>query len=246
MFSQEKWRGALYGGLMLLVAWYIISMLANRPIIPNPLAVFVQIGAIFTSKMAIHVVYSLSRILEGMAISILIGVPLGFLMGYFEKVDRILSPLMYFAYPIPKIALLPVIMVLFGLGEVSKILMIVLIIIFQIIVTARDAVKDIPPETFYALQSLGAGRLQVFSEIVTPAALPEVLTATRLALGTAISILFFTETFGTQYGMGFFIMDSWLRVNYLDMYAGILILSLIGFCLFVAIDYAEKRICSWR
>jgi len=72
------------------------------------------------------------------------------------------------------------------------------------------------------------------------------LTATRLALGTAISILFFTETFGTQYGMGFFIMDSWLRVNYLDMYAGIVVLSFIGFCLFVSIDYLERKICSWR
>ncbi|HCF49012.1 MAG TPA: ABC transporter permease [Syntrophomonas sp.] len=246
MFSKEKWRGALSGGLILMLAWYLLALMVDLPIIPSPVDVFIQIGEIFRTKMAIHVVYSLSRILEGMAISILIGVPLGFLMGYFDKWDRIFSPLMYFAYPIPKIALLPIIMVLFGLGEASKIIMIVLIIIFQIIITARDAVKDIPAQTFYSLQSLGAGRLQIFTEIVAPAALPEVLTATRLALGTAISILFFTETFGTQYGMGFFIMDSWLRVNYLDMYAGIVVLSFIGFCLFVSIDYLERKICSWR
>ena len=246
MFSREKTRGALLGGLILMAAWYLLAIAMDRPIIPNPIDVFVQIGSIFQDRMAIHVAYSLMRILEGVAISFLIGVPLGFLMGYFEKLDRILAPLMYFAYPIPKIALLPVIMVLFGLGETSKIVMIVLIIVFQIIITARDAVRDIPAQTFYSLQSLGAGRMQIFTEIIAPAALPEVLTATRLALGTAISILFFTETFGTQYGMGFFIMDSWLRVNYLDMYAGILVLSFIGFCLFVSIDYAERKICSWR
>ncbi len=246
MFSKEKTLGAMIGGIILMLAWYLLALLVDRPIIPNPIDVFIQIGEIFQVKMAVHVAYSLMRIVEGVAIAFLIGVPLGFMMGYFEKADRILAPLIYFSYPIPKIALLPIIMVLFGLGETSKIIMIVLIIVFQIIITARDAVKDIPAQTFYSLQSLGAGKLQIFTEIVAPAALPEVLTATRLALGTAISILFFTETFGTQYGMGFFIMDSWLRVNYLDMYAGIVVLSFIGFCLFVSIDYLERKICSWR
>jgi len=246
MFSKEKTLGAMIGGIILMLAWYLLALLVDRPIIPNPIDVFIQIGEIFQVKMAVHVAYSLMRIVEGVVIAFLIGVPLVFMMGYFEKADRILAPLIYFSYPIPKIALLPIIMVLFGLGETSKIIMIVLIIVFQIIITARDAVKDIPAQTFYSLQSLGAGKLQIFTEIVAPAALPEVLTATRLALGTAISILFFTETFGTQYGMGFFIMDSWLRVNYLDMYAGIVVLSFIGFCLFVSIDYLERKICSWR
>ncbi|MGE5396821.1 MAG: ABC transporter permease, partial [Chitinophagales bacterium] len=68
----------------------------------------------------------------------------------------------------------------------------------------------------------------------------------RLALGTAVSILFFTETFGTEFGMGYFIMDAWMRVNYLEMYAGIIVLSFMGFCLFTAIDFSENRLTSWR
>ncbi|MDD2586710.1 MAG: ABC transporter permease [Syntrophomonadaceae bacterium] len=246
MFSKEKWRGALYGFLALIIFWYILSLILKLPIIPSPVAVFINIIQIFKSEIAVHVFYSLGRILKGIAISIMLGVPLGFIMGYFEKVDKILSPLMYFSYPIPKIALLPIIMVLFGLGEASKLIMIVLIIIFQIIITSRDTVKDIPQGTFYSLQSLGASKLQVFTEIIIPASLSEVLTATRLALGTAISILFFTETFGTEYGMGYFIMDSWMRVNYLDMYSGIIVLSFMGFCLFILIDIAENYVCSWR
>ncbi len=246
VFSKDKWLGACYGLVMLIVLWYIVSLLVKMPIIPNPILVFINLLQVFQDKIAVHVFYSLVRILEGIGISILIGVPLGFLMGYFPKWDKILSPLLYFAYPIPKIALLPIIMVLFGLGEASKLIMIVLIIIFQIIITSRDAVKDIPKETFHSLQSLGANQPQIFTEIIIPSALSEILTATRLALGTAISILFFTETFGTEYGMGFFIMDSWLRVNYLDMYAGIVVLSLIGFSLFVLIDTMERRVCSWR
>ncbi|HWP97873.1 MAG TPA: ABC transporter permease [Syntrophomonadaceae bacterium] len=226
--------------------WYAISAILKIPIIPSPLVVFVNIAQIFQNRIEIHFLYSLVRILAGIVISILLGVPLGFLMGYFERIDKVLSPLVYFTYPVPKLALLPVVMLLFGLGEASKLIMIVLIIVFQIVITSRDAVKDIPEETFRSLQSLGASRIQILRHIILPASLSEVLTATRLALGTAVSILFFTETFGTQFGMGYFIMDSWMRVNYLEMYSGIVVLSFMGFCIFTAIDIVENYVCSWR
>ena len=241
MLASDKWKGAIYSLVLVIIIWQALSWVLKLPIIPSPWAVLINILNIFSSKIQIHLLYSLGRIMGGIALSILLGVPLGFLMGYFEKVDRLLSPLVYFTYPVPKI-----IMLLFGLGEASKLIMIVLIVIFQIIITSRDAVKGIPQEIFRSLQSLGANRLQVFKEIIIPASMADVLTATRLALGTAVSILFFTETFGTQYGMGFFIMDAWMRVNYLDMYAGIVILSLMGFLLFTLIDLQEKRISGWR
>jgi len=244
--SNRKWQGALYSILVVVIVWWGFAGLLDRPIVPSPWVVFANIKVIFADKVQIHLLYSLGRVLVGIAFSILAGVPLGYLMGYYARVDKVLSPLVYFTYPIPKLALLPVVMLLFGLGEISKLLMIVIIVIFQIIITSRDAVKSIPAETFRSLRSLGASKLQYLSEIMIPASLPEVLTATRLALGTAISILFFTETFGTEYGMGFFIMDSWMRVNYLDMYAGIVILSFMGFCIFAAIDVLEAYICSWR
>jgi len=243
---KEKWPGAFYGFIAVILIWHLAAVITKLPIIPSPWAVFANIAAIFAPKMEVHVIFSLGRIVEGIAISLIIGVPVGFLMGYFEKVDKILAPLVYFTYPIPKIALLPVVMLLFGLGEASRLIIIVLIVVFQIIITSRDAVKAIPMETYRSLQSLGASRWQTFREIIVPASLGEVLTATRLALGTAISILFFTETFGTEYGMGYFIMDSWMRVNYLDMYAGIVVLSLMGFIIFVAIDITENLLCSWR
>jgi len=246
VLSKEKWQGALYSFLFVIILWYAVSLILKLPIIPSPFAVFINIVEIFKSKIEIHLLYSLGRIMEGIVISILLGVPLGFLMGYFEKIDKLLSPLVYFTYPVPKIALLPIIMLLFGLGEASKLIMIVLIIIFQIIITSRDAVKAIPEETFRSLRSLGANKLHLFTEIIAPATLSEVLTASRLAVGTAISILFFTETFGTEYGMGYFIMDSWMRVNYLDMYSGIVILSFMGYFIFTSIDIAENHFCSWR
>jgi NitT/TauT family transport system permease protein len=236
----------LTGFVITILLWYVASMLLKTPIIPSPIIVFINLFKIFNSAILIHLMYSLWRIAAGVLISILIGIPLGLCMGYFKTADRILSPIIYFTYPVPKIALLPVVMLLLGLGDASKILMLVIIIIFQIIVSSRDAVKDIPRELYYSMISLGASRLKIFKEIVLPASAAGILTSIRISLGTAVSILFFTETFGTEYGMGYFIMDSWTRINYVDMYTGIVILSLMGFFLFVLIDILEKLICPWK
>ena len=124
--------------------------------------------------------------------------------------------------------------------------MIFLIIVFQVVIAVRDAIRTIPVETYYPLYSLGASVRQIFCEVIFPASLPKFITAVRVAMATAVSVLFFTETFGTQYGMGYYIMDAWLRVNYLDMYAGIVVLSLMGLLLFGLIDMAEYVTCRWR
>jgi NitT/TauT family transport system permease protein len=88
--------------------------------------------------------------------------------------------------------------------------------------------------------------IDIFREILIPASFPKFLTSVRVAMATAISVLFFTETFGTQYGMGYFIMDAWMRVNYLEMYSGIVVLSSIGLILFGLIDYLDQKICHWQ
>jgi len=234
-----------YGILIVLMIWQAVAIVVNLPIIPTPLLVLDNLLNIFASKIAIHGLYSLWRIVAGVFFAIIVGIPLGLCMGYFKSWDKALSPVIYLTYPIPKIALLPVIMLLLGLGELSKILMIFLIIVFQVIVAVRDGVKGIPKETYYPLYSLGAGVFDIFRDVLVPASLPKFLTSLRVAMATAISVLFFTETFGTQYGMGYFIMDAWMRVNYLEMYSGIVILSYIGLILFGTIDYIERKVCCW-
>jgi NitT/TauT family transport system permease protein len=236
----------LLGALMVLTAWQIIALLVDLPIIPQPYRVFQTLCQIFSSKILFHGAYSFWRIAAGLFLALIIGYPLGLLMGYVKRADRILSPVVYLTYPIPKIALLPILMLLAGVGEFSKITMIFLIIVFQVIIAVRDAIRSLPEETFYPLYSLGADFPAIFCEVIFPASLPKILTAVRVAMATAISVLFFTETFGTQYGMGYFIMDAWLRVDYLEMYAGIIVLSFIGLFLFGLIDGIEACACRWK
>ena len=246
MTDRASKLGYVYGVLIVFFLWLAISLSLNLPIVPSPWLVLLNLCNVFWDKIAVHGLYSLWRIVAGVFLAVIVGIPLGLLMGYFQKWDKVLAPVVYLTYPVPKIALLPVMMLLFGLGETSKILMIFMIIIFQVVVAVRDGVKSIPKETYYPLYSLGAGVLDVFREILVPASMPKFLTSLRVAMATAVSVLFFTETFGTEYGMAYFIMDAWMRVNYLEMYSGIVVLSWIGLILFGIIDYMERKLCYWQ
>ena len=232
--------------VFLLALWWAIALLLALPIVPTPDKVLVRLAHVFSRDIFAHAAWSLWRIAAGLGLAVCVGYPLGVLMGYFRRADRYLSPVVYLTYPVPKIALLPILMLLAGVGELSKILMIFLIIVFQVIVAVRDAIRTLPEERYAPLYSLGASLAQVFRFVILPASLPKFITAVRVAMATAVSVLFFTETFGTQYGMGYYIMDAWLRVNYLEMYAGILVLSAMGLLLFGLIDVFERAACRWQ
>lgn len=245
MMGKISLRMFAFGIFLCLVLWAVTAQILQMPVIPSPEQVLLRLMQKFPDTIAVHAGYSLLRIVLGLVVAVAVGYPVGVLMGYFPRVNRLLAPILYLTYPVPKIALLPVVMLLFGVGETSKMLLVFLIIVFQVVVAVRDAVAAIPPETYAPLRVLGATFAQIVRHIIVPASLPKFITAVRVAMATAISVLFFTETFGTQYGIGYYIMDAWLRVNYLDMYAGIVVLSAMGLVLFILLDWAERRLCSW-
>ena len=137
-------------------------------------------------------------------------------------------------------------MLLGGLGESTKIIMILLIVLFQLIVSLRDALAAIPKDNYTVMHSLGASPTAMLRHLLLPALVPALLSALRIAIGTAVSVLFVTETYGTSRGMGYYIVNAWMRVDYLDMYAGIAFLGATGFLLFVLTDCAEYLLAPWR
>lgn len=246
MKTRKKIKTFLQGFILLNLLWYIFASLINIRILPKPTDVYLNMNHLYGENLYIHVLVSLWRVFSGLAISLALGIFIGLLMAYSRIGNKLLNPLVYFTYPIPKTALLPVVMLLFGLGDHSKILLIVLILVFQVIVAVKDAVLNIPPETYHPLRSLGASKLQIFTHITVPAILPDLLTNLRLSIGTALSILFFAEGYGTQYGIGYYILDAWMRIDYVGMYAGIVVISLLGFALFILIDLLEEALCKWK
>ena len=244
--AKISMRMFAFGIFVCFVLWAGIAQILQMPVIPSPEQVLLRLVQKFPDTIAVHAGYSLMRIVLGLFAAVVVGYPIGVLMGYFPRVNRLLAPLLYLTYPVPKIALLPVVMLLFGVGEMSKLLLVFLIIVFQVVVAVRDAVAVVPAEAYAPLRVLGASFAQIVRHIIVPVSLPKFITAVRVAMATAISVLFFTETFGTQYGIGYYIMDAWLRVNYLDMYAGIVVLSTMGLLLFALLDWAERRLCAWN
>lgn len=246
MNSTKYLRGILLGGGLLHLLWLVLAYLLSSPVLPYPWVVYEHIPKLLTESLGEHLFVSLGRILAGIMVSLLMSIPLAYLLFRAKAVGRSLEAFIYLSYPIPKLALLPIVMLFAGLGEATKVIMIVLIILFQLVIGLRDSLRAIPRDTFALLRSLGANGWQELRHLYLPALLPDVFGALRIALGTAVSVLFVTETYGTSHGMGYYIVEAWMRVNYTDMYAGIVLLSLMGFILFLLLDLLEYWLCPWR
>jgi len=229
----------------LLLAWEVASLAARSSLLPGPLEVLTTFVGSLTAGLGWHSLVSLWRILASMALATAIGVPLGLALGQSKRWDRFAAPLVYITYPVPKIVFLPVILLFLGIGDLSKIFLITLILVFQVLVVVRDASRNVRPELVSSVRSLGADGGQLLLHVYFPACLPATLTALRLSIGTAIAVLFFVESFATRSGLGFFVMDSWQTLDYREMYAAVVAMALIGIGVYVLLDRAESRFCRW-
>jgi len=243
-----KWRQLLPGIVITLLLWQIITWLIGRPIFPGPVEVLpVFAHELFTGALGRHFAISTFRVLVSIALSLLVAVPAGLALGQNPALNRIFAPLLYIAYPIPKIVLLPVFLLVLGIGNTSKIALIALILFFQILVVVRDVASAIQPELIWSVRSLGAGRLALLRYVYVPASVPAMLTALRLSIGIAVSVLFLAESFATTDGLGYYIMvESWSRVAYKEMYAGVVAMSILGLTLYYLTDWLERRLAPWR
>jgi NitT/TauT family transport system permease protein len=181
--------------------------------------------------------------------ALLPAVLLGMVLGRVESLDRYAAPLIYLTYPVPKIIFLPVVITLLGLGNLSKIFLISIIVFFQILVTTRDAARQVNKGMVDSVISLGAGELQIYRNVIYPSCLPKILTSLRISLGTAIAVLFFSETIanrGGYGGIGYYVMDAWARLAWNEMFAGIIAMGSMGFILYLFLDWLEKRLCPWE
>ncbi|MHC5269065.1 ABC transporter permease [Enterococcus sp. LJL98] len=242
----KRLLGGLAAILLFIGLWWLAAWQVNKVLLPSPFEVFARLPILFEKEIGRHLQVSGYRILLGMVYASGGGFLLGWLMGSFPKWRYFFDPMIYLTYPIPKMALLPIVMLLGGLGDTSKVMMIVLIVLPQVAISVRDAIRQIPENQYAVYRALKASRWQQFRQITFPATLPGILSGARISLGTAISILFFTENYGTQYGMGYFIMDAWTRMDYAAMYGGILLLSSFGLCLFLLLDFFSWWICRWE
>lgn len=247
MKRKLKFSDAVLGLLMFLFFWQALAWVVRRPIMPSPVVVLPLFFTSIFGELGLHLLASTGRVLAAIGVAVITAVPVGLGLGQIPKLDRIFSPLIAIVYPIPKIVFLPVIYVLMGITDVSKIFLIALIIFFQILVVVRDEAANLHPELILSVRSLGAGRRALFRYVYFPASLPAVLTALRVSTATAIAVLFIAEQSLTTYGLGYFIVvETYQVLRYPQMYTGILAMSLLGLSLYFIFNNLELRIYRYR
>ena len=231
---MKKGVSIVIATLALLAFWELASLALDKAFLPGPLTSFKAFVALCAD----------GEMWPQFGISAL-AVPLGLACGRSEKLYHIATPLVAILYPLPKVVFLPILVVLFGLGNLPKIVLITLIIFFQIFVVVCDAAHQLPQESVDAMHTMSRRTWDVFRHLLMPACLPQVLTSLRISVGTSVAVLFFAETFASFDGLGYLILDGMERREYPDMFAGIIGMALLGVLLYEIIYFVEKRCCRW-
>lgn len=241
-------RKAILGAVLALaVIWQLASLAVNKPILPSP----IKVSQVFVSELdnglITHFLASLWRVLASMGLAIILASPAGLILGQSKRLNNLFSPMIYLLYPVPKVVLVPVVLLFLGIGDLPKITIIFLILFFQILVLVRDQAAALRPELIQSVRSLGAGRRALFRFVYFPASLPAILTALRQSVGTSIAVLYVAELFATQKGLGYYIyLNGSTLFNYPAMYAGVLAMSLLGLGLYFTVDWLEGQLAPWQ
>ena len=242
---MRKLVGYLWGTVFVIALWWVLALAIGSPALPTPDATWPALVANFARIMP-EFWTSLGRIALSMLIGTVLGVPAGLWIGRSRRGDQIFGPVLYVLYPVPKIVFLPVLFILFGLGGQAKVILIAIAIFFQMVVTMRDAAKNVPQGAVVSLRSLGATKGQILREVVLPASLPDLFTALRITTGTAVAVLFIAESMAGSSGLGYYIMHAWSLLEYEQMFAGIIAMAVLGVVIYEVFEILEYRLTKWR
>jgi ABC-type nitrate/sulfonate/bicarbonate transport system permease component len=234
------------GMLLVTGAWYLLAWVVSSPVVPMPHTVLTSLlESLGRGDTYRHVFSSFYRIGAGLGASLFLGIPLGMLAGRNRALDRYVSPVLYLLYPLPKIAFLPVFMVLLGIGDLSKIALITAIITFPMAINVRDRTREIMKEYGLLVRAFHLRPSELFRDILLPGLAPGIFASLRVTLGISLSVLFIAENYASSWGMGCLIMNSWVMADYTAMYTGIVLLSLTGLGLYLCVDLLEAMLAGW-
>ncbi len=235
--------------LLLLGIWEIAPRtgLADPVFLPPFSEVFSSLVELVTSgEIFTHLQASLIRAGAGFALAIVIAIPLGLVIGWSRKVSQFLNPILEIFRNTAALALLPVFILLLGIGETSKIALITFGCSFPILLTTISAVQQVDPLLIKAARSLGLRQLAIFRKVVLPAAVPTIFTGVRMAGSASILILIAAEMMGAKSGLGYLITYTQYNFQTPKMYAGIIIISLLGLAINAGLLALQRRFSRWQ
>ena len=245
MKTWQRIGGYLFAIVFIFAGWWITALILQSPALPTPADTLPVLAKHFQSLLPDFAISSY-RVVVSLVLGTVLAVPLALVFSRSKVLDALFAPVLYLLYPVPKVVLLPILLVLLGLADAPKIALITITVFFQVLVAVRDAVKAVPEESLISIRVLGASRWDQYRHVIIPATLPAVFTSLRISTGTAIAVLFFAEAIAGSTGIGYFIMYSWSLVNYPRMFAGIIALAVLGVVLYALFDIAERLLTRWK
>lgn len=248
----RPWRGAV-AGVPLLVAFCVLWEVAPRagwmnPIFFPPLSeVLAALGELAASgEMGRHVGISLQRASLGFALAVAVAIPLGFLMGRYALFEKATDLLVQTLRNTSQFALLPVFVLLLGIGEASKVAITFYAAVFFLLVNTIMGVKSVDPLLLKAARSMGTSDWDLFCKVIFPSAIPSIVAGARLGVKASLFSVIAAEMLAARSGIGYLIQHSQLMLQAADMYAGILTLTVVGLGVNYGLVWIEHRATHWR
>ncbi|MDR0886704.1 MAG: ABC transporter permease [Clostridiales Family XIII bacterium] len=232
------------------VAWFIAGELElyDTQFVPGLGTVFAEAWHLIQNGVLLECIsISVFRIVVGLSFSIVVGIPLGYLLGGFSpKFAAFIKPLLKNLSLVNCFTLIPVFILLFGIGEGSKMGIIFWVLVFPVMFATIQGVEQIDPAIINAARSMGAGKIKIFFDIALPAAATPVFAGVKSAASLGFLVLLSAETVGAKSGLGWLVFNSHANYNVPRLFVGILAVALFGFVFTAVIELAQKRIIVWK
>jgi NitT/TauT family transport system permease protein/taurine transport system permease protein len=251
-----RWGRTLSTVLVLVVAlaiWEILAALTVFPkvALPSPASVwdsFTRVATVgyLNKTLGQDVLYSVVRVTVGFVGAVVLGVPIGLLMAENRVVHRVVDPFLQLGRPVPPLAYIPLFVVWFGLGELPKILLILVGTIPIIIISTIGGVRNIPVQRYQVARCLGANRRQLFLRVTLPSTLPEVFTGMKVGIGIAWSTLVAAELIAASVGLGWLVEQAATQLQTGIVIAGIIVIGILGYLMELGIRLLERAFIPWR
>src|SRR4051812_44043914 len=239
--------GRLVFWAAVLLLWQWTAMRGAPDFVLPPLEIAKQfIAALATRELYADAAASLMRALPGFAVGVALGIVLGLAAGIARTFDEMLSPLVFLTYPVPKIVMLPVFMLWFGIGDISKILIIALACFYPSFINAFYGAKATPRILVWSARNMGASQAQIFRRVVLPGALPLIFAGMRVSLALSFIVMFATEMINARSGLGHLIREAENGLRFDLMYVALLTIAILGYAGDRLLRFSREKLLPWE
>ena len=234
---------------LMVLTWYVIawSGLVNPSLMPTPHQVAARFWELLDGgRLPKDIWMSTRRVFLGVALGIAVAVPVGFVLGWYRDVRQFVDPVINFFRALPPIALIPLVVVYFGIGEPAKVIILFYAAFFSGVIVMYEGIAQISPIFIRVARTLGATDLEIFRKVIIPLAVPHILTALRVALGVAWATLVASELVAAQQGLGALIQNAGSFFQLDIIYVGIICIGFIALTMDLLLRAATRKMVAWQ